>query len=214
MVSSHTLDRVDSLFWTLVYRFESLAAVQYAVAVPELDTDAKRSFLAALAPHARTGADAFAGTALGGPVATLVASATSDDARHVLIVQGFLLELLGQTLYRTFGASAAANDTTRALCTAGGRAADEALALLPGLLAARIGAGDVLLQTFMDESQATLASLDALGEGIDEVFAERYGVKFADLMGDVAAEAIAMCVELGMDRRKFVAFLTGALMGI
>jgi hypothetical protein len=33
-------------------------------------------------------------------------------------------------------------------------------------------------------------------------------------MGDVAAELIAACIELAIDRRKFVAFLTSALMGI
>jgi hypothetical protein len=214
LVGSLTDARVESLFWTIVYRFESLAARQYAACVPELLTPEKRLFLDRAAPLALDGPEAFAGTPLGEPVTALIASAQTNDPRRVLVVQGFFLELLGRTLYRTFGASAASGAETRAVCELGEAAADAGLTVLPTLLAARIGAGEILLQAFMDESQATLASLDSLGEGIDEVFRERYGMSFADLMGDVAAEAIAMCVELGMDRRKFVSFLTGALMGI
>ncbi len=214
MITSLTDERVESLLWTIVYRFESLAERQYAASVPALATPQKRAFVAALEPLTLTGPDAFEGTLLGEPVAALTASASGTDPRHILIVQGYLLELLGQTLYRTFGASPAASETTRALCEQGAAAADEAIRRLPTLLHESIGSGDVLLQAFMDESEETLSSLDALGEGIDDVFRERYDVSFADLMGDVAAEAIALCVDLGMDRRKFVAFLTGALMGI
>ncbi len=214
MVGSLTDARVESLFWTIVYRFESLAARQYASCAPELLTSEKRAFLERAAPLALDGPEAFAGTTLGAPVAELTTSAATNDPRRVLVVQGFFLELLGRTLYRTFGASDASSAETRAVCALGEAAADAGLALLPALLAARIGAGDVLLQAFMDESQSTLASLDSLGEAIDDVFRERYGMSFADIMGDVAAEAIAMCVELGMERRKFVSFLTGALMGI
>jgi hypothetical protein len=80
-------------------------------------------------------------------------------------------------------------------------------------LRSRIGTGEALLQAIMTESAPLLRTLDELGEGIDATFLERYGVSFADLMGDVAAELIATCIELDVDRRKLVAFLTSALMG-
>jgi hypothetical protein len=66
----------------------------------------------------------------------------------------------------------------------------------------------------MNEAAPLLRSLDDLGEGIDATFLDRFGVSFADLMGDVAAELIAVCIALDVDRRKFVAFLTSALMGM
>ena len=86
--------------------------------------------------------------------------------------------------------------------------------MIPGLLRARIGDGDVLLQAIMTEAGPLLRSIDDLGEGIDASFLDRYGVSFADLMGDAAAELIAMCADLNIDRRKFVSFLTSALMGL
>ncbi len=100
------------------------------------------------------------------------------------------------------------------LCAAGSAASARAREIVPGLLRARIGEGDVLLQAIMTAAGPLLRLLDDLGEGIDAYFFDRFGVSFADLMGDVAAELIATCPDLEIDRRKFVAFLTSALMGI
>jgi len=139
---------------------------------------------------------------------------TSASEAHVLIAQGLFLEIIGEAIYRSFGQNAASSEPTRRLCASGSAACARARALVPDLLRARIGDGDVLLQAIMNEAAPLLRSLDDLGEGIDATFLERFGVSFADLMGDVAAELIAVCIDLGVDRRKFVAFLTSALMGM
>jgi hypothetical protein len=207
------LDRTEALLWTVLYRFESLAALQYAVRVPALLTPQKQAVVALLST--RTGSsEELTGTRLAAPVAALVQSATGTEEAHVLIAQGLLLELIGEAIYRTFSENALTSAPTRELCERGLAAGGAARELIPGLLRTRIGTGEVLLQAIMTEAAPLLRSLDALGEGIDEQFGQRFNIGFADLMGDVAAELIGICLGLDVDRRKLVAFLTGALMGI
>jgi len=155
----------------------------------------------------------LAGTPLEVPVAALMHSVRSSSEAHVLIAQGLFLELIGEAIYRTFGANAATSQPTRALCEAGTAASGRAHAIVPGLLRSRLGTGDILLRAIVNESTPLLSSLDDVGEAIDATYLDRFGVSFADLMGDVAAELIALCLELDVDRRKLVAFLTSALMG-
>jgi class 3 adenylate cyclase len=207
------LDRTEALLWTILSRFESLAVAQYAVTVPTLLTPEKDAVIALLRTRVH-GDDELNGTQLEAPIAALMHSVTSSSEARVLIGQGLFLELIGEAIYATFGANEATSEPTRALCQRGSAASRRARELVPGLLRARIGQGDVLLQAIMNESAPLLRSLDDLGEGIDATFLERFGVSFADLMGDVAAELIAICLELDVDRRKFVSFLTSALMGI
>lgn len=207
------LDRTEALLWTILREFESLALAQYAATVPALLTREKEAVVALLGSRIDSD-DELAGTQLALPMSDLVACATSANEAHVLITQGLLLESIGEAIYRTFGENSATSLPTRELCAIGLAASLRARAIVPGLLRSRIGCGDVLLQAIMDESAPLLRSLDALGEGLDEHFSERYNIGFADLMGDVAAELIALCTELDIDRRKLVAFLTGALMGL
>jgi hypothetical protein len=207
------LDRTEALLWTILNTFESLAARQYVVSAPALATREKAEVVALLGSRVHSDAELSA-TRLAGPVGVVVACATSASERHVLIVQGLFLELIGGAIYRTFGENAATSGLTRDLCVAGLAASTGAAQLIPDLLRTRIGSGDVLLQAIMDESAPLLRSLDALGEGIDEYFSERFAIGFADLMGDVAAELVALCPVLEIDRRKLVAYLTGALMGV
>jgi hypothetical protein len=141
-------------------------------------------------------------------------SVTTADPAKVLIAQGLFLELIGAAIYRSFGENVVTSAPTRELCAVGSAASARARDLIPGVLRERVGSGDVLLAAIMRESAPLLHSLDDLGEAIDATFLERYGVSFADLMGDVAAELIATCLDLDVDRRKFVAFLTSALMGV
>jgi hypothetical protein len=210
---SADLDRSEALLWTILSRFEALAVEQYAASAPALLTPEKQSAVALL--RTRVTDEAFlAGTELEAPLAVLLANATSTREHHVLIAQGLFLESIGEAIYRSFGENAATSEPTRRLCERGFAASARARTIVPGLLRARIGEGDVLLQTIMTEAGPLLRSLDDLGDGIDASFLDRYGVSFADLMGDVAAELIPACVDLGIERRKFVAFLTSALMGM
>ncbi len=207
------MDRTEALLWTILYRFESLAAQQYAACAPTLLTVQKQAVVSLLASRV-VGDEELAQTRLAAPVAALIESVTSPSRAHVLIAQGLLLELIAQSIYATFGENAATSAPTRELCACGLDASTRARALMPELLRTEFGTGEILLQAIMAESAPLLRSLDALGEGIDEYFGERFKIGFADLMGDVAAELIAMCPELDIDRRKLVAFLTGALMGV
>jgi hypothetical protein len=156
----------------------------------------------------------LAGTPLEIPIAALMRSVTSGEATRVIVAQGLFLELIGEAIYRGFAENAATSGPTRELCERGLAASGRARELIGGVLRSAIGTGEVLLQTIVDESAPLLRSLDDLGEGIDAAFFDRYGVSFADLMGDVAAELIAVCIDLDVDRRKLVAFLTCALMGM
>jgi hypothetical protein len=207
------LDRSEALLWTILARFESLAVEQYAAAVPALLTPEKQAVVTLLRTRVH-GVDELIGTRLEAPIATLLETLRSTDEAHVLIAQGLFLEFVGEAIYRSFGENDATSESTRTLCELGSHASGRARTLIPEMLRARIGQGDVLLQAMMTEAGPMLRSLDDLGEGIDAYFVDRFGVSFADLMGDVAADLIGVCVELDVDRRKFVAFLTSALMGI
>jgi hypothetical protein len=207
------LDRSEALLWTILAQFELLAVAQYTASAPALLTPEKEAVAALL--RARVNGDEFlTGSPLAAPIAALVDSLRSTREEHVLIAQGLFLESIGAAIYRSFGENAATSVPTRTLCERGFAASARARAIVPGLLRSRIGEGDALLQAIMTAAGPLLRSLDDLGEGIDASFLDRYGVSFADLMGDVAAELIAACIELAIDRRKFVAFLTSALMGI
>jgi len=210
---STEIDRSEALLWTILARFESLAVKQYAVSAPALLTPEKERAMALLRTRVQTD-EYLTGTALEAPIAAVLASVMGAREARVLIAQGLFLEAIGQAIYRNFGEKAATSDATRMLCAGGCAASARALAIVPGLLRSRIGEGEVLLQAIVSEAGPLLRSLDDLGDGIDAAFHDRFGVSFADLMGDVAAELIAMCPELGIDRRKFIAFLTSALMGM
>lgn len=207
------LDRSEALLWTILTQFESLAVEQYRASVPALLTPEKRRVIDLLRTRVAAGDD-LAGTRLESPVAALLATVTSADPTHVLIAQGLFLEFIGQAIYDRFGDNDLTSETTRDLCELGSQASGRAREIVPALLRARIGSGDVLLQAIMTASAPMLRLLDDLGEGIDAYFFDRFSVSFADLMGDVAAELIAVCADLDIDRRKFVAFLTSSLMGI
>jgi hypothetical protein len=210
---SADLHRSEALLWTILARFESLAVEQYTASAPALLTPEKLNAVALL--RTRVPDDEYLiCSGLEAPLVALMRSATSTRAEHVLIAQGLFLEAIGGAIYSNFRANAATSEPTRELCERGFAASARARAIVPGLLRARFGDGDSLLQAIMTEAGPLLRSIDDLGEGIDASFLEHYGVSFADLMGDVAAELIAMCIDLGIDRRKFVSFLTSALMGI
>jgi hypothetical protein len=207
------IDRSEALLWTILDRFESLAVRQYADSARALLTPEKAAVVTLLRTRVH-GDDDLTGTPLAAPIDALTASVTSANEARVLIGQGLFLELIGEAIYRSFGENVATSEPTRALCASGSAASARVREILPGLLRERIGTGERLLQAIMNEAAPLLRSLDDLGEGIDATFLDRFGVSFADLMGDVAAELIAVCIALDVDRRKFVAFLTSALMGM
>src|SRR5271154_4232263 len=96
------IDRSELLLWALLRNFESLALRQYELNVPALATMEKRALVDLLISQVPSD-EVLAETELALPVKDLVDSATGSDEIHTLIVQGLLLELLGQTIYQSFG---------------------------------------------------------------------------------------------------------------
>jgi hypothetical protein len=207
------VDRTEILLWALMHEFERLALERYTAHTPALATVEKRRFVARL-DSLETNEAPLAASVLGAPVEELLARARSTDAVSALIVQGLVLEHLGQAIYRLAADTERASQPSRTLAAAGHAASVSVTTRASAEIAERVGTHERLYATFADVSQDVLAALDALAEPVDEVFGERFGLRFADVMGEFAAGLITACTALGMQRRKVVAHLAGACMGV
>lgn len=208
-------DADERLLWALMARFERLALERYAALVPELATSDKRTFVARLDAIVReSDAGALAASPLAAPVDALTARAQSADEVAVLLVQGLVLERLGQAIYRIAEQSTRASEATRSLAATGLAASHGVTAAAAQRIAQQIGSGDALYAVFVDRTHDAVAALDALADPVDRVFGERFGLRFADVMGEFVADLTTACTALGMQRRKVVAHLAGACMGI
>jgi len=208
-------DADERLLWALMARFERLALDRYTALVPELATADKRAFVArldAIASEGDTGA--LAASPLAAPVDALTTRAHSADEVAVLLVQGLVLERLGQAIYRIAEQSARTSEATRSLATVGLAASQGVTSAAAQRITQRIGSGDALYAVFIDRTHDAVAALDALADPVDRVFGERFGLRFADVMGEFVADLTTACTALGMQRRKVVAHLAGACMGI
>lgn len=206
-------DADERLLWALMSRFERLALERYAALVPELATGEKRAFVARLDAIA-TDAGALEASPLAAPVDALLAHAQSADEVAVLLVQGLVLERLGQAIYRIAEQSTRASEATRSLAATGLAASHGVTTAAAQRIAQQIGSGDPLYAVFIDRTHDVVAVLDALADPVDRVFGERFGLRFADLMGEFVADLTTACTALGMQRRKVVAHLAAACMGM
>jgi hypothetical protein len=125
-----------------------------------------------------------------------------------------VLEHLGQAIYRVAKDTERASTASRALAVAGRAASVSVTTQASAEIAEHVGTHERLYPVFAEVSQEVLAALDALAEPVDEVFAERFGLRFADVLGEFAAGLITACTALGLQRRKVVAHLAGACMGL
>jgi hypothetical protein len=210
---ARAMDPAERLFWTLMRRFEVLALERYVATIPALATEAKRVFVETMV--AMDGDEAaLAGHELAAPTEALLSAARSPDDLATLIVQGLVLERLGQAIYGIVATTErGVRESSRELAGAGHAASATVTALVPQHLGARTD--DVTLwSSFADASYEVVAALDGLADPIDRTFGDRFGLRFADVMGEFTADLISACTELGMPRRKVVAHLAGAAMGI
>src|SRR6185436_1172825 len=207
------VDETERLLWALMRKFERLALERYAAHTPALATLEKRRFVARLDALATDEAP-LAASILAAPVEELLARARSTDAVSALIVQGLVLEHLGQAIYRVAPDTERASPRTRALAADGHTASVSVTTEAAVEIAERVGTHERLYAVFAEMSEDVMAALDALAEPVDEIFGERFGLRFADVMGEFAAGLITACTALGMQRRKVVAHLAGACMGI
>ena len=213
MLVKATINKSELLLWTILRNFELLALRQYEKNVADLATVEKRELVELLNSQVSSN-EALEEAQLDLPINDLLKSATGPDEIHTLIVQGLLLETLGKTIYQIFEQNNVLSFPTRSLCRrgllAGSSIKDKILKLIPK----KAGIGEQLFQTFVTISRPVIMRLDTLGERMDKHISEYFGVSFADLMGEFVAELVPLCVELGVERRKIISHLTGALMGI
>ena len=206
-------DAAERLLWALMARFERLALERYAAHAPALATVEKARFVDRLA-GACADPGTLAASPFAAPVDALLSRAQSADEASVLIVQGLVLEHLGQAIYRIATGTERASAATRALAAEGLAASRGVTAAASARIAQVIGTGDTLYAVFVERSHDVVGALDALADPVDAVFGERFGLRFGDVMGEFVADLTTACTALGMQRRKVVAHLAGACMGI
>ena len=209
-------DADELLLWALMVRFERLALDRYAALSPALadaGDGAKRAWVARLDALPTDGA-ALAASPLAPPVDALLARAQSTDETAVLLVQGLVLEHLGQAIYRVAQATERAGEATRALAGEGLAASRAVTSAAASRTRAVVGSGEDLYRTFTERTHDVLAALDALADPVDAVFGARFGLRFADVMAEFVADLVGAGTALGMQRRKIVAHLAGACMGL
>jgi hypothetical protein len=208
------MDAEEVLLWTIMRTFEAQAAAQYHAHAPEL-APLKEGVGPTLCHLAGTDLQ-LEESVLGPSMKELVGSAgEAQDEEAVLVAQGLVLERVRQVVYGTIARVTTISEHSRSTARALERVSAETAARVHALFAAacvRIGRPPFSL--FAEASDDVLHKLDAVGEGVDEVFGERFGLRFADVVGDFIADLVPVCVELGMDRRKVMSHLAGALMGI
>jgi hypothetical protein len=208
-----TAEETEQLFWTVMRRFECQALAQYQDHVPALISDEKRRWvdeLRALAPD-----DALLSTsALGAPMDELQAAAgQAHDPRSAVVVQGLVLERVRRVVYDAVGASSTVSEATRARAQKG-RSISAALVDASPRSFAELNGGEAAFPVFAEASDDVLQRLDAVGESVDAVFGSPFGLGFSDVVGELVADLVPSCVALGMDRRKVMSHLAGALMGL
>src|SRR5438128_1379237 len=112
------LDRDERLLWGVLARLESLALSKYQQDLPELAIPEKQQVVHTLQEGAPD-ADTLDASPLGEPVRELLDAAATPGETDTLIVQGFLLERLGQIIYKVLGGHQAVSASTRKLASAG-----------------------------------------------------------------------------------------------
>jgi len=213
MSAVETINRVEALLWSTLCAFEDLARRQYGAHVPELLTESKLAFIERLSERAGP-SSLLAESSIGAAVSRLLVRATGEDRSATLMIQGLLLERLGLVIYQMAAESSGVGEEGRALAREGAEACQAVLDSVARILDAEIADGDARLAAFEHATSDVIQALDALGEGVDREFEEPLDLSYADIMGEFAGELLEACIDLGMDRRRLVVFLTGQLMGL
>jgi hypothetical protein len=190
---------------------ETLALERYERFVPALATPAKRIVVGQLTDEVPTDL-ALTGQELDRPVRDLCSAASTDSPLATLCVQGLTLERLGQAIYNRLATSRGAGPLSRHLADLGGKAAGVSIELAISELQRRSQTED-LLAAYCTATRPVLECFDALGIAGDRALGPHFGLRFIDVLTDVATELIDNCVDLGMNRRKLVCHLTAAFMG-
>lgn len=206
------LDRDERLIWRILARLESLALRKYESVEPQLVVPEKKTVVGELLSRAPDDSDLNM-TPLGQSVSELLAAADRSDRTDTLLVQGFVLERLGQVIYRVLGQNAATSPLTRSVATVGSTACAAVMERASDLVRQAVGGGEALFDRFCTATDSVLRRLDAVGSDVEQMFGQRFGLTFSELIGEFTADLLPACVELGMNRRKLVCHLAAVFMG-
>ena len=209
-----TWDADEVLLWTIMRMFEVQASAQYHAYTPELARP-KAEVGAALLSIA--GEDLLLEQSiLGPPMKELLGSAgEARDEVAVLVVQGLVLERVRQIVYDTLTRLEYLSERSRSIARGLAQVSAEVIGRTTPLFASACATSTQKpFSLFAEASDDVLHKLDAVGEGVDEIFGERFGLRFPDIIGDFVAGLVPVCVKFGMARRNVMAHLAGALMGI
>jgi hypothetical protein len=206
------LDQDEQLVWGVLARLEKLALSKYTREVPELAIPEKKEVVRTL-EEGVTDDGRVDASPLGAPIRELLEAASKPGETDTLIVQGLLLERLGQIIYKMLGSQQTVSAATLSLASKGWTACTAVINLATERVRTLIGEGEPLYQAFSDVSESVLRKLDGLGTGVDELFGKRFGLTFTEVLGNFTAELLPACVELGMNRRKLICHLASAFMG-
>jgi hypothetical protein len=204
-------DRDEQLIWRLMGRIESLALRKYESLVPQLATPEKKCVVERLQNDVEQAT--LPESPLDGSVEQLLAAADRPGREDTLLVQGFVLERLGQVIYRVLSSHPAVSATSKEIASLGANACTAVIDRANDLIRHGMGAGEAVYDRFCSSTDAVLRRLDGLGTGVDEMFGQRFGLTFSELIGEFTAELLPACVNLGMNRRKLVCHLAGVFMG-
>ena len=159
-------DKDELLMWRILGKLEALALRQYESWVPHLATPEKKEVASQLLMAAPDDTELEA-SPLGQPVRELLDAATTPDQNSALIVQGFVLERLGQIIYKALSAHHRVSDATRTVASAGWGACETVIEMATQQIRKQIGEGDRVFQAFCTAADGVLKRLDGLGEGVD-----------------------------------------------
>jgi hypothetical protein len=208
-----TLDPEEQLLWALLHRFETDTLQRYHAHVPALVTPAKEDLLAQLLPRAASD-QALEASPLATSTRAVLKNASSGDHDSTVFVQGLVLELLGRTIYAATAEVSRLSLESRSLAERGRDACAAVSEAAVRRCREHIGTGENAFIAFAGKTHEVVGALDALGEPVELTFGERYGIRFAELMGDFTADLVASCLALEMPRRKVIGHLAGASMGL
>lgn len=206
-------DHDELLLCRILGKLEALALRKYESVLPALAIPEKKAVVSQLLETAPDDA-ALNASLLAEPVRELLAAAESSAPNDTLIVQGFVLERLGQIIYKVLQNHTTVSLDTRALASTGWHACTSVIELATLQIGRQVGDGDRLFQAFCSAADGVLRRLDGLGEGVDRIFGQRFGLTFSEVLGEFTAELLPACVALGVNRRKLVCHLAGVFMGM
>ncbi|MCI0447071.1 hypothetical protein L0244_02650 [bacterium] len=202
------MTNIEQTFWSGMNQLEDLAVSQYKKFVPELNISRKQKFLQNNSSVSKNLNDERLSTEIG----RLVQIATKTSRVDSLLLQGFSLELLGQSIYKAVINTPSLSESSHTLAKEAEVASQEVFNEVLSILRKENLVGDSLFKSFISATQDVFGQLDSMGSLIDETFSDHSQLKFDDVLADTVTELLKHGTQLGMDRRKLLRQLTSALM--